>query len=101
MAEGHETLCFTCGLPAGEEARLNHLPNGQVCPACRDRLLETLPAPFPVGGVRDQPSAGGTLEAQEHAPEAVDSLSEPGPGQGELVHLPRSTPPQDYRPEPA
>jgi hypothetical protein len=40
-------VCFTCGLPTGDPLRLNHLPSGQVCTACRDRLLDLLPAPFP------------------------------------------------------
>ena len=40
-------VCFTCGLPAGETPRLNTLPGGQVCPTCRDRLLESLPPLLP------------------------------------------------------
>lgn len=47
MRESSETLCFTCGLPAGEFPRLNHLPSGQVCPTCRDRLLAMLPPLLP------------------------------------------------------
>jgi hypothetical protein len=39
--------CITCGLPANNVSHLNRLPNGQVCPACRDRLLETLPPVLP------------------------------------------------------
>jgi|GEM_PF-1802729 len=50
MDESHETLCFTCGQPAGEEPRLNCLPGGQVCPTCRDRLLEQLPPCLPGQG---------------------------------------------------
>ena len=40
--------CITCGLPVGEEPlRLNRLENGQVCPSCRDRVLEDLPPALP------------------------------------------------------
>jgi hypothetical protein len=42
-----ETLCFSCGLAVGVPPRLNRLQNGQVCPSCRDRVLDSLPAPFP------------------------------------------------------
>ncbi|MCA8981613.1 MAG: hypothetical protein H6831_09505 [Planctomycetes bacterium] len=45
-----ETSCIQCGQPSGTPLRLNHLPNGLPCPVCRDRLLESLPAPF--GGAR-------------------------------------------------
>jgi hypothetical protein len=34
-------------MPAGPSALLNRLPNGQTCPVCRERLLDTLRAPFP------------------------------------------------------
>lgn len=41
------TLCFTCGLTVTEPPQLNHLPNGESCPACRDRLLDSLPPLLP------------------------------------------------------
>jgi len=47
MSEPRDTVCFTCGQPAGDFPRLNCLPGGQVCPTCRDRLLESLPACLP------------------------------------------------------
>ena len=40
-------VCFTCGLEVGDPPRLNHTPNGDACPTCRDRLLEVLPAALP------------------------------------------------------
>lgn len=49
MSGPKETLCFTCGLPISDPPRFNHLPNGRSCPACRDRLLESIPAPLPAG----------------------------------------------------
>ena len=48
MATSDTTVCFTCGLPVAEDAaRLNYMENGKPCPACRDRLLESLPALLP------------------------------------------------------
>lgn len=47
MTDSKETLCFTCGQPSGDFPRLNCLPGGQVCPTCRDRLLECLPPCLP------------------------------------------------------
>lgn len=41
------TLCFTCGLVVGDPPRLNRLPEGKVCPACRDRVLDSLPPLLP------------------------------------------------------
>ncbi|MFT7669484.1 MAG: hypothetical protein ACI8X5_002187 [Planctomycetota bacterium] len=55
MSDSNESVCFTCGQPAGEDfPRLNCLPGGQVCPTCRDRLLECLPPCLP--------GEGGSLE---------------------------------------
>ena len=42
-----DTPCIQCSQPTGSPPRLNHLPNGLPCPACRDRLLESLPAIVP------------------------------------------------------
>jgi hypothetical protein len=42
-----KTVCFTCGLPLGEPLRLNRLENGQLCPSCRDRVLDLLPSILP------------------------------------------------------
>lgn len=47
MGSAHPTRCFTCGLPVGEPAQLNALPDGKPCPACRERLLESLPSIVP------------------------------------------------------
>ena len=45
-----QSLCFTCGLEAGDPPRLNRLQNGLPCPTCRDRILAYLPAPLPGPG---------------------------------------------------
>lgn len=93
MANGRDTLCFTCGLPFGS-TRLNHLANGEVCPSCRDRLLDALPAPFPgVAHATPDPS-----DEPFAAPEAVDETVQP---QRELARLERPAPVEDYGPEPA
>jgi hypothetical protein len=42
-----DPLCIACGRPTGPEPRLNQLPDGRTCPACRDRLLDTLPPVLP------------------------------------------------------
>jgi len=34
-------------MPLGEPLRLNRLDNGQLCPTCRDRVLDLLPSIFP------------------------------------------------------
>lgn len=47
MSSAHPTRCFTCGMAVGEPAQLNSLPDGKPCPACRDRLLESLPSIVP------------------------------------------------------
>ena len=42
-----EPVCIACGKPTGPGPRLNRLPDGSPCSACRDRLLDTLPAVLP------------------------------------------------------
>lgn len=72
-----ETLCFQCGLPAGE-MRLNHLPNGKVCPTCRDRLLDSLPAPFPTPVSREADEAKPLVEEESEEAEPVHLRVLPG-----------------------
>jgi hypothetical protein len=42
-----DAVCFTCGMHVGEPMRLNRLDNGQICPACRERVLASLPPVLP------------------------------------------------------
>jgi hypothetical protein len=42
-----EPVCFACGSPTGPLPRLNRLPDGRVCPTCRDRLLDLVPPALP------------------------------------------------------
>lgn len=45
------SVCIGCGQATGPLPRLNRLPDGKVCPTCRDRLLETLPPVLPAAPV--------------------------------------------------
>jgi len=47
MDESTGALCITCGQAFAGPTRINTLPSGQACPACRDRLLESLPSLLP------------------------------------------------------
>lgn len=44
-----DPLCIACGRPTGPGPRLNLLSDGRTCPACRDRLLDSLPPVLPSG----------------------------------------------------
>lgn len=46
MANQPDPVCITCGLDF-DGRNLNRLRNGAVCPTCRDRLLDSLPALLP------------------------------------------------------
>lgn len=92
MANRRDTLCFTCGLPSGDPLRLNHLPSGEVCPNCRDRLLDALPAPFP-RVLREVPDPDEKYLAE---PEPLDERP-----RMEALRPRPPAPPQDHGPEPA
>ena len=47
MTQRSETLCITCGLAVGETPRLNRLSNGQICPTCLDRAMDSIPPALP------------------------------------------------------
>ena len=63
MEARNETICITCG-QAASPRRWNVLSDGSACPACRDRLLETLPAALPA---RSAPEAAPLDEAAHQA----------------------------------
>ncbi|HEX6862502.1 MAG TPA: hypothetical protein VF414_06800 [Thermoanaerobaculia bacterium] len=42
-----DPVCIACSQPTGPGPRLNRLPDGRVCPSCRERLLDTLPPILP------------------------------------------------------
>jgi DNA-directed RNA polymerase subunit RPC12/RpoP len=54
MSNLTNAVCFTCGLVIESPPRLSRLTNGQVCPACRERVLDGLPPALP-----SQPSGTG------------------------------------------
>jgi len=71
-------VCFTCGLVIESPARLNRLTNGQVCPACRERVLDGLPSALPWRRSDAPAEADSSTNAGEHS--SPDDLgSEPGP----------------------
>lgn len=72
MATPKPTLCFTCGQEVGEPPRLNKLPEGPTCPACRDRLLDCLPSLLPS-------STSDESIAVENRPRAVRRDPHDGP----------------------
>ena len=89
MSDSQETVCFTCGQPAGDPTRLNCLPGGQACPACRDRLLESLPACLP--SEQEVERVALTLEESTESSDFDPACSsEPGPEDGkgprEVLH---------------
>jgi DNA-directed RNA polymerase subunit RPC12/RpoP len=66
-----EPVCFTCGMQLGEPMRLNRLDNGQICPACRERVLSSLPPVLP-----SRPPE--RLETPELPFDSYDVYEEPG-----------------------
>lgn len=68
MGKSGKTICFTCGKAVGASPRFNTLKNGELCPTCRDRVLDTLPPLVPGFGL------GGDEEARQEA----ESLRERG-----------------------
>jgi hypothetical protein len=82
MSGSKETLCFTCGLPISDPPRFNHLPNGRPCPSCRDRLLESLPAPLP-GVEARAPKKAAPARGKQAAPARGRSRLRPTRAQGE------------------
>jgi hypothetical protein len=47
MTRSRDTLCFTCGQALQDPPRFNLLESGEYCPACRDRVLDAVPAVLP------------------------------------------------------
>jgi hypothetical protein len=47
MTSRAKTMCITCGMQVKGTGPLNRLPNGQTCPACRERALDSIPAALP------------------------------------------------------
>lgn len=47
MSARSDILCFHCGKPVGDPPILNEVAQDQVCPVCRDRVLDSLPPLLP------------------------------------------------------
>lgn len=59
MSEERDTICFSCGKSVSEPPRFNLLPSGELCPTCRDRVLDALPPLLP--GQLGEGVDGGTV----------------------------------------
>lgn len=73
-------VCFTCGLVIESPPRLSRLTNGQVCPACRERVLDGLPPALPTRSRGSEASDDLRPLRTEFDEGASDS--EPGPWDG-------------------
>lgn len=79
MSESTHTVCFTCGLAIENPPRIHRLTNGNVCPACRDRVLHGLPPALP-----SRPPRASAAEEQEERVQARESdWPAPEDGRGE------------------
>lgn len=63
-----DIVCFRCGRPVGDPPVLNPLGDGEgTCPACAERLLESLPpifhAPMPFAVAPERDAGGAETEA--------------------------------------
>lgn len=74
MSNLTNAVCFTCGLVIESPPRLSRLTNGQVCPACRERVLEELPPALP-----NRSSDTGATQDSRHAGPDGEALGESGP----------------------
>ena len=75
MSQMTNAVCFTCGLVIESPARLSRLTNGQICPACRERVLDGLPSALP-----SRRSESSVEENPSELNAADDPGSAPGPG---------------------
>jgi len=59
------TFCFTCAQRVTEPPRLNTLPDGEPCPACRERALDAAPSVLPHRPRRVPVEPYGELASQD------------------------------------
>jgi len=67
-------ICFHCGRVVDESPVLLEEEHGEVCPVCRDRLLESLPPIFPHYGA---PAAAVPEDLAEDLYGLLDDEDEP------------------------
>lgn len=77
MARDRKPVCIRCGQSVAIPGAINRLPDGAVCPVCRDRLLDSIPPALP----RQAPEPGRReLELAEiDLPALSDGLSDDEP----------------------
>jgi len=68
MSAPTSPVCFSCGQAAGVPLRLNYLSSGEVCPACRDRVLEALSPLLPGRRAANKRARGAPRVGSELAP---------------------------------
>lgn len=47
MSEERDPLCFQCSQPVTSPPRINYLADGDPCPACHNRFVDSLPPLLP------------------------------------------------------
>lgn len=47
MSDSIDPRCFTCRQPVGDPPILNRGEDGELCPTCRERVLDSLPTLLP------------------------------------------------------
>jgi hypothetical protein len=68
VSETADILCFLCGAKLQDPPEIPELEDGSECPACRDRLLDSLPPLLPRRGPHVQAS---DTESDSHAPDEL------------------------------
>ncbi|MDZ4771803.1 MAG: hypothetical protein SGI72_01575 [Planctomycetota bacterium] len=84
MAHSASTVCITCGLAVGSGTQLNRLNNGQTCPTCRDRVLDSIAPALP--SVVSRSGLDMRLEAEVSRESHHDVEARPWPPPGYGVH---------------
>jgi len=72
--ESAPTRCFRCGGPANQ---LNELEEGVNCPACAERLLETLQGVFHTPWVKATPGGQPATQETEAASDEIPAAGRP------------------------
>jgi len=47
MARDRKPVCIRCGQSVATPGAINRLPDGNPCPVCRDRALDSIPPALP------------------------------------------------------
>ena len=79
MSNLTNAVCFTCGLAIESPPRLNRLTSGQVCPACRERVLDGLPPALP-SSPSGVPEASHLGQRARDPADLDDGETDRGPG---------------------